>query len=326
MSEIIDTFLHLGKRLNQIGENHEIVNNAYLANPWFLPKNILLAIKGIRSFLEPNALIPWMDPYDATSTPRRIGIVMAGNLPLVGFHDLLCVLLSGHKAIVKLSHQDSVLMGYIINEIKAINPLLDDFIVIKERLTDIDAVLATGSDNTSRYFEYYFRDIPKIIRKNRTSVAILTGDETPDEHYGLGHDLFDYFGMGCRNVSKVFIPKNYDIRTVFPSIQSFAPMVEHHKYRNNYEYNKVIYLLQQIEHYDTGFNLWKMDSGLVSPLSVIFYGEYDDISSLSQYLTVNASKIQCIIGHGNISFGKAQHPKVDDYADGINTMDFLVKL
>jgi hypothetical protein len=261
-------------------------------------------------------------------TEKKIGIAMAGNIPLVGFHDLMCVLLSGHQLVAKLSSSDSVLMKFVRDSIISIDSSFADKLLFEERLNGVDAVIATGSDNTSRYFEYYFRNIPHIIRKNRTSCAVIVGEESPEEYSMLGKDIFCYFGLGCRNVSKIFVPENFDFPVMLKSLESFQPIVNHHKYANNYDYQKSILLINQTHHYDNGFLLLTENENLVSPISTVYYQFYKDQNDLSLKLQSMADKIQCIVSaqgwyKQSVPFGEAQFPLVSDYADGVDTMAFL---
>jgi hypothetical protein len=243
---------------------------------------------------------------------------MAGNIPLVGFHDLLCVLISGHRLSAKLSSQDSVLMRYVVEKLVAIEPRFKDYISFVERMNDADAVIATGSDNTARYFEYYFRNIPHIIRKNRSSCAILRGTETNEQLIALGKDVFSYFGLGCRNVSKLFVPKDYDFKRLLDLWQPYHDVFNHHKYVNNYDYNKSILLVNRTPHLDNGFVLITENKALVSPISVVYYevGEPDPSSD----------KIQCVVSAEHVPFGKTQEPELTDYADRVDTLKFLTAL
>lgn len=332
LEERIDIFIKLHKRLACIPKEtmENLVTQARNQNPWFTKENINSALQGILILLEEKNLQKWVAKYDlSTKTPKVVGIVMAGNIPLVGFHDLLAVLISGNIAAVKTSSQDQVLTNFIINELMAVGPALSKNISRRERLTEIDAVIATGSDNTSRYFEYYFSHVPNIIRKNRTSVAVITGKESEDEITGLGEDIYKYFGMGCRNVSKIYIPKDFDIRLFFPQWENFSDLANHHKYFNNYEYNKAIYLVNRVDHYDTGYSLWTNSDALVSPLSVTFYEPYNSEKQLNDLLESHDGKIQCVVASkktGSVSFGQAQKPNLWDYPDNVDTLSFLQEL
>ncbi|MEJ7661621.1 MAG: acyl-CoA reductase [Hymenobacter sp.] len=257
-----------------------------------------------------------------------MGVVMAGNIPLVGFHDLLCVLLSGHSLLAKLSKDDTVLMRWIIQELTTIEPAFGERIKVMERLNAADAFIATGSDNTARYFEFYFKSRPHLIRRNRTSLAILTGHETAEEMLLLGADIFQYYGLGCRNVSKLYVPAGYDFVPLLDALQPWYPVLNHHKYQNNYDYNKSIMLVNAVPHFDNGFLLLTENAALVSPISVVHYGTHVQEIDLLDQLTDVAARTQAIVSAGgrcagSVPFGRAQHPGVDAYADGIDTMEFL---
>jgi hypothetical protein len=226
---------------------------------------------------------------------KKVGLILAGNIPLVGFHDVLCVLATGHHALIKASSQDARLVRHVLNMLATIDARFSAKYSFVERLKDFDAVIATGSDNSSRYFEYYFGKVPHIIRKNRNSIAVITGDETTEELNLLGHDIFDYFGLGCRNVSKLLIPQGYDIGTFFRPIETYQPVINHHKYNNNYDYNKSIYLVNSEKHFDNGFLLLKESEALASPLAVLYYEHYDTMADAEKTINANSDKIQCVV-------------------------------
>lgn len=325
----IAAFVKLGAKIANLSEEEtqQLATSATSQNGWFSFQSVQNALKGIAFMLEESKLNAWVDRYDVEkSTPKIVGIVMAGNIPLVGFHDLLSVLMAGHFAAIKPSSSDQLLTRTLIDWIIEIEPRLKKSIEIREKLTNVDIVIATGSDNTARYFEYYFKDIPNIIRKNRTSVAVLTGEESPEELQALGEDIFSYFGLGCRNVSKIFTAKGYDFREAFPHFEGFQDVANHNKYRNNYDYYKSIYLVNKTPHLDTGFLLVNSTDELVSPISVLFHQEYDSIDNLKSILDAREDKIQCIVGQDFIPFGQAQRPELWDYADNVDTMQFLTKL
>lgn len=322
----ISAFSKLGLKIAELSSDEiaHLASSAGSANGWFSQENIQQALEGIVYMLQENKLKTWLEPYEiGRSEPKIVGIVMAGNIPMVGFHDLLCTLMSGHFAAIKPSSEDTFLMHTLVDWIIAIEPRFKKNIEFREKLSNIDAVIATGSDNTARYFEYYFKDIPHIIRKNRTSAAILDGKEDAEDFKALGNDIFSYFGLGCRNVSKMFTPKGYDLTEVFPYFESFNDIIHHHKYRNNYDYYKSIYLVNKTPHLDTGFLLVNSTDELVSPISVLFHQEYDSKDNLLSILDQQKDKIQCIVGNGFIPFGKAQQPELWDYADNVDTMRFL---
>ncbi|MFA6945533.1 MAG: acyl-CoA reductase [Pedobacter sp.] len=310
-----------------------LISSAHQYNAWFTPQSAAMAVSAIAGMLNKNDLEKWITEYSTTEDQSMlsVGLILAGNIPIVGFHDILCVLASGHKALIKLSSQDQKFIPYILGKLIEIEPGFEQQISFIDRLKDFDAVIATGSNNTSRYFEYYFSKVPHIIRKNRNSVAVLSGHESPDELKALGHDIFDYFGLGCRNVSKLYVPKGYDFSTFFESIEEFKSIADHHKYNNNYDYNKSIFLVNLDRHFDNGFLLLKEDLRIASPLAVVYYEEYDDPGKLGQELLRNESLIQCAISNfelplNTIKFGESQRPGLWDYADGVDTMKFLEEL
>ena len=254
---------------------------------------------------------------------------MAGNIPLVGFHDLLCVLITGNKALVKLSSNDQKLIPLLIDFLIDIEPSLKDKVIFtKEKLDHYDAVIATGSNNTARYFEYYFGKKPNIIRKNRNSVAVLSGKESQEELTALGEDIFRYFGLGCRSVSKIYLPKEYNIDTFFKAMFPYNSIINHHKYANNYDYNKAVYLMSEFKILDNGFLILKEEESFGSPIASLFYEYYEDVSTLKEKLKDNKENLQCIVSSGfvedEISFGNTQKPMLNDYADGIDTIAFLL--
>ena len=311
-------------------ENPELFIRAKNQNNWFTPIACASAFKGIIQMLDQDELQNWLSNYDLQpqKAPKSIGVLMAGNIPAVGFHDLMCVLLSGHKAAVKLSTSDSVLMLWIIERLIEANKGLEDFICVEPMLKNKDAYIATGSDNSSRYFDYYFGKYPHIIRKNRTSIAVLNGEETEEEVLNLGKDIFTYFGLGCRNVSKIYMKDKIDLQSLLGYLETYKWVADHHKYFNNYEYNKSIYLVNKTPHLDNGFLLLKEDSQLVSPIAVLYYEVYESDEDLKNKLARDREKIQCTVGRGQnyIPFGAAQNPSVSDYADRVDTMSFLTRL
>lgn len=332
LKERIEAFVELGQRIKNLDENSasELFIKARSNNSWFTQQSVESALKGISNYLQEDKLNRWVEQYPIRNQNKKVGIVMAGNIPLVGFHDLLSVVISGNQAHPKLSSQDTALMQYVIDELISISPNLEKQIVVKEQLKDIDAIIATGSDNTSRYFNYYFAKYPHIIRKNRTSCAILTGTESDEDFRDLGQDIFQYYGLGCRNVAKLYVPKGYKFDQFYGAIEGFSEVAHHHKYHNNYDYNKSIYLVNSVHHFDNGFLILKEDTAMVSPISVLFYEQYESDSELQALLKNNAHKIQCIVSKnespGSIKFGNTQQPELWHYADNVDTMKFLVTL
>ena len=308
-----------------------IFQRAKAENAWFTPKNVLAAFEGLMAYLDEIQLDKWLSQYPSTTKPQKIGVVMAGNIPMVGVHDLICVLISGHFLQTKLSSQDSFLMRFIIEKLIRLEPAFAERIEIVEQLKGFDAVIATGSDNTARYFDYYFSKYPNIIRKNRTSVAVLSGEESTIQLASLGSDIFTYFGLGCRNVTKIYVPDYYDFRLFFEAIEQEKEVIHHHKYNNNYDYNKSILLVNKINHLDNGFLLLVERESLFSPISVLHYQTYSDVITLKGELESIKDSLQCIVTASDtfpqaIPFGKTQSPTIADYADGIDTMRFLTQL
>lgn len=299
-------------------------------NQWFTEENIHTALAYWASKLNALELDKWLESYHFKShTDKTVALIMAGNIPLVGFHDLLCVLCAGFKVQIKLSSNDRTLLPFLVSVLVEKEPKLKMRIEFVDRLKDFDLVIATGSDNTSRYFEFYFKNKPHIIRKNRHSFAVLKGDESIDMLQNLGKDIFTYFGLGCRNVSKIFIPRGYTFHFFFDAIQYYEYLIHHHKYNNNYTYNRTVYLLNNETFLDNGFLILKNDSSTSSPLATVFYETYGDLETLKTQLKQSETNIQCVVSDGfierEIAFGQTQNPSLNDYADGIDTMLFLSK-
>lgn len=301
-----------------------LINKEHIHNPWFTKESLKAALGSLAEMLDEAKLVSWTEKYAYADSPKNVLIVMAGNLPLVGFHDFICVLLSGHRAVCKLSSQDKHLLPAFVQVMCSMNPELQDRIRIAlGPVKEIDAVIATGSDNSAGYFNEYFGKYPHIFRKNRTSVAVLDGTETDQELNALGKDMFQYFGLGCRNVTNIFLPEDFDKNRIFENIVSYGDIVNHHKYANNYDYNRTIYLMNKIPFLDNNFALFREDEQLFSPLSVIHLHPYSDRGNVDEFLAAHADAIQAVVGHTHIPFGKSQEPDLDDYADKIDTMKWL---
>ncbi|WP_187263059.1 acyl-CoA reductase [Pontibacter beigongshangensis] len=330
----IAAFIRLGDKLRNMPpeERKALANAASAQNPWFDEENVSCAFNGITRILDEQYLREWLYPYKLHHIqPKKVGVVMAGNIPLVGFHDFLSVLVSGHYLLAKRSSTDEVLITRLAQMLIEIEPAFAEYIRFEERLNEADAIIATGSDNTSRYFEYYFASRPHIIRKNRTSLGILTGHEEKDDLKALGQDIFRYYGLGCRNVSKVFVPEGYTFDKFFEANKDCHTLLDHHKYQNNYDYNKSILLVNRVEHFDNGFMLVTKSEQLVSPISVLFYETFTSHVDLRQKLAAVKEKTQCVVAahgwlEGSIPFGEAQCPMPWDFADGVDTIQFLRKL
>jgi hypothetical protein len=324
----IDLAAQLGEYiLSDSAEWQEAKRKASLTNPWFTPEFIDLAEGNItKNFLDKEKLRSWTSSYKLGSVhPKKIGIVMAGNIPLVGFHDLLSVFISGNKPIIKASSKDEILIRHLVHKLIEWNKELNELIVFQEMLKGCDAYIATGSNNSARYFEYYFKKYPHIIRRNRTSVAILNGNETAKELEELADDVHLYFGMGCRNVTKIFIPKDYDFIPLLTAFKKYDHFKDHHKYRNNYDYNLALHILNG-KFYMANESIILLESpSIFSPISQLNYEFYTDKNSIEESLRT-MDDLQCAVGHDHIPFGQAQLPSLTDYADGIDTINFLIKL
>ncbi|QTY28127.1 acyl-CoA reductase [Flavobacterium sp. CS20] len=338
------TFVDLGQHIRDLtnqqsltlSKKHpkfeEVLQIAKAENRWFTEENICFALQQWGKSLQKNNLDEWLNPYNLEKdiSPQNIGVVMAGNIPLVGFHDFLSTLISGHNIIAKLSSNDKQLLPYFAEQLVDIQPEFKSYIKFEEnQLKNYDAVIATGSNNTARYFEYYFRNKPHIIRKNRNGVAVLTNQENIEDFQKLGEDMFRFFGLGCRNVSKLFIPQNFNFNHFFKGISKFKPYIYHNKYANNYDYNKAVYLMSDTKFLDNDFLILKEDKSIASPIGVVHYEIYDSETSLQQTLNQHRDEIQCIVGQHSscqFDFGQAQQPNLADYADGIDTVQFLQNL
>lgn len=307
-------------------EFQEIKYRALNANAWFTMENIDLAVKGIEEeFLSPEKLIDWANQYPEIGQLKTVGIIMAGNIPLVGFHDFLCGFVSGHILKIKPSSKDEILLKHFVYKLIEWQSEVQDMVQFPEQLTGCDAYIATGSNNSSRYFEQYFGKYPNIIRKNRTSIALLNGDETEEEMQLLAKDFFSYFGLGCRNVTQVLLPKGYNFEKIFNGCKAFEDLILHHKYKNNYDYHLAIYLLNKIPYWTNNSMLLVENEIPFSAVSVLHFKYYDDLHDEIEQL-INNESIQTIVGKGFTPFGQAQKPSLFDYADGVDTMKFLSTL
>jgi len=303
-------------------------------NNWFIPDYVNKAFNALHEMLKVENLIEWMSNYDIREVeiPKSVGLILAGNIPLVGFHDIMCVIISGNKAVIKTSKDDAILPQLIAETLLEIEPKLINYIHFEEnKLQNFDAVIATGSNNTARYFDYYFGKYPHIIRKNRTSVALLSGNESINDLANLGNDVFNYFGLGCRNVSKLYVPVGYNFSTFFESIFDFGFVANNNKYANNYDYNRAIYLMGGEVFLDNNFLIIKESKDASSPVSVLHFEYYEDIESLKQSIESIRENLQCVVSNmpnidGCIGFGKTQEPMLWDYADSVDTIKFLNNL
>lgn len=345
LQERLSAFIQLGKTLSyfnteqkwtsfecglseeEFNQFNNVIKNVYQTNGWFTETNVRYALSSISSMLEEEKLNQWITPYTFNELkPKKVAVIMAGNIPLVGFHDFLSILISGHKVLIKLSSNDQILFPKVIEILLKIDPRFKEDIAVVQKLTDFDAVIATGSNNSAVYFETYFGKYPHIIRKNRTSIAILDGTESPEELKKLSNDIFQYFGLGCRNITKIYIPLSYNLDLLFAAFYDWKDIIHHNKYANNYDYNKAIYLMNKENLVENGFLLLKQDEGLHSPLGVLFYEEYKTLSELNIKLEGYRDELQCIVSKTEIPFGKSQEPELWDYADHIDTLKFLKAL
>jgi hypothetical protein len=335
----LDVFARLGEWLLQKKNSTTLAHWAAAArneNGWFTPDSVALALTTLaRYYLHRDALRNWVARYPALSqhdgSGCSVGVIMAGNVPAVGFHDALSVLISGHRLLAKLSSQDAVLMRGLLTKLIELDPRLGERVVLAERLNEAEAIIATGSDNSARYFEHYFGRKPHIIRKNRTSVALLTGLEPNEELLRLGGDMLTYFGLGCRNVSKLYVPHDYDFAAFYEAIEPLGDVILHHKYRNNYDYNKSVMLVNGTPFLDNGFLLLTENPALVSPISVVHVERYVHLETAKTTLRSESERIQCVVTAGgwlpgSVAFGNTQAPALTDYADGVDTLAFLSAL
>ena len=331
-AERISAFIKLGETIDNLSfeEKDELIWRAENNNNWFTKASVESALQGISYMLSKEKLDAWLSIYELkeVQNPKTVGLMLAGNIPAVGFHDLMCVILSGHQAVIKLSSSDEILMTWLLKKLLEIEPRFESQVLIEEMLKGMDAYIATGSDNSSRYFNYYFGKYPHVIRQNRTSVAVLKGNETTEDYVSLGKDIFRYYGLGCRNVSKMYLKSKDQLQDLLGALEVYASVGSHHKYHNNYDYNKSIYLVNLEDHLDNGFLLLKESEELVSPISVLFYELYSSEDELAKKLDGLKEKIQCVVGkaEGLVPFGDAQNPEPWDYADEVDTMAFLLTL
>ena len=344
----INAFVLLGKILVQAGNsnNHEgdadsklfkleqAIKDAPHYNGWFVEKNVSYMLNSLGKSLSKSNIEKWIEPHkkgiEKKGKHHTVGVVMAGNIPVVGFHDFLSILISGNKILAKLSSDDNKLLPIIADLLIEIEPAFNEMIEFTStRLKNFDAIIATGSNNSSKYFEYYFGKYPNIIRKNRTSVAILNGNETEQDFKNLGNDIFTYYGLGCRNVSKLFVPDNYNFVPFLDALSEFEYVYINNKYANNRDYNSSVLLLNKVKHYDNNFLILTENIGYSAPISVVYFETYSNIETVYKRLEIDEEKIQCIVSNISdnfINFGDAQSPKINDYADNIDTLEFLLKL
>lgn len=327
----IDAFAALGAYLSELSaKTVPFFEHVAVANPWYTVLNIQNQLRAISTNLSREKLEEWLSSYPEVTTDKTVALVLAGNIPLVGFHDILSSLILGFNVQIKPASDDAGLTKFVLDELIAFDESFRKKISFVERLNDYDLIIATGSNNSARYFEYYFGSKPHIIRKNRNSVAILHGKESSEQLQLLGHDILAFFGLGCRSVSKIYAPTGHDFGSFFVAIEDFKDIKDHFKYSNNYDYNKSIYLINGDTHLDNGFLLAKEDEKLASPLATVHVEYYDDKELLKQKIEQHRDAIQCLVTEMDLnvtipafSFGQSQSPSLTDYADNVNTLDFL---
>lgn len=336
LSERIAVLVQLGNHLR--GEDEylrAVMHRTNFHNKWFTIANQELAIGAVADkFLREENLRKWLDHYrlDDNVQVQTIGLILAGNIPLVGFHDILCVFAVGHKAKIKLSDKEPYLLPYLLKLLEKYDNRTIAYFEIVNFLKDFDAVIATGSNNSARYFEAYFNKVPHIIRKNRNAVAVLTGKETADELRALGRDVFQYYGLGCRNVSKIYVPRGYNFQLLLEVLHEFREIVLNDKYKNNFDYNFALYILNKKPHLSNGCIILTEDHSLQSRIAGLHYEFYDDLETVEEEIRGRSEEIQCVVAKDNVlrtktlPFGKAQEPELWDYADGVDTMQFLLSL
>ncbi len=330
LQQRIDLLSRLGNyMLSDEDQWQSVKERASRENGWFIPEFVDRAVHQIAStYLQKDILEEWTRNYQlppVNAAPKKVGIVMAGNIPLVGFHDLLCVFISGHKALIKASSKDEILIKHLVNKLVEWDAAINELVSFEEMLKNCDAYIATGSNNSAGYFEYYFGKFPHVIRRNRSSVAVLTGNESPSDLEKLADDVYLYFGLGCRNVTKIYVPADYDFIPLLTAFKKYNYLADHHKYKNNYDYNLALHLLNKKYYMSNESLLLVEEESIFSPISQLNYGVYTDREQLITELLENKD-LQCMVGVGAVAFGQSQSPAVSDYADGADTLLFLSKL
>jgi hypothetical protein len=343
--QLINAFTELGKIMTHVGQNlpwtgyncgmteeelleiNNVIERQIFHNGWFTEENVRKSILNLGARLNSEDLTAWTANYSFSSTPKNVAVIMAGNIPMVGFHDFLCVLLSGNKIICKLSSEDKQLLPLFVKNLIQLEPALASYISFSDRnLKGFDAVIATGGNNSLAHFEQYFSKYPHLFRHNRTSLAVLNGQESKEDLSLLGKDILDYFGRGCRNVTHLLLPEGFELNRFFEAIVDQGDLINNKKYGNNYDYNKAIHLMNQAVFLDNNFLLLKESDMLFSPLAMLHYHIYKDESDVTAYLELHKNDIQCVVGNNFIPFGQAQCPSLSDYADNVDTMKWLNQL
>lgn len=331
-------FVKLAQHLNNYLEGKETpyysliessIHQAEIHNPWFIKRFVHSMLQSIIQILSEESLNVYTKDFPLTSKPKRILVIAAGNIPMVSFRDVLDVLLSGHVLVFKPSSKDEVMMKMLLYILQDINPELKNKIYTLNstiKSSEVDAVIATGTNNTAMHIHHYFSHLPRIVRTNRTSIAIIDENTTDKELKKLADDIMMYFGLGCRNVSKIFIPENFDIQRIFAAVYDYGFVMQHHKYMNNYDYYRSIYLLNKEHFLENNFLIVKESRQLHAPVANLFYEKYTSVNQINDYINKHQQDVQCIVGNGYVPFGQSQFPSIDDFADGINTKKFLIGL
>lgn len=336
LEQRIDTLAQLGEHLLGKDEYLEaVMHRTKFNNPWFTIENQQRSVQAIaQNFLQKEKLQTWAKQYELSepASPKWVGLIMAGNIPLVGFHDLLCTFVAGHRARLKLSDKDRFLLPYLLKLLGKFDERANEYFEVVERMAEMDAVIATGSNNSSRYFEAYFGKYPNIIRRNRNAVAVLDGTESADDLLALGKDIFRYFGLGCRNVSKLYLPEGYDMQLLLEQLHNYKEIVMHHKYKNNFDYNMALLMMNRTIYWNNGCIIMTENESIASRIAILHFEYFSDKKMLSEELKNRTEEIQCVVAGNDMAglevvpFGKAQEPKLSDYADGVDVMNFLKKL
>ena len=330
LQERINAFSKLGDLIAHDSKQFlgDTLKLSEINNPWFSKQNVLISLDSIAKMLNKKSLQDWLSNYSVTNCNLKVLLITAGNIPCVGFHDLLCVLITGNKVIIKFSSKDNILLPFLIKNLIKIEPSFANQITISNTIIKegFDAVIATGSDSSAKYFNYYFNKSKCIIRKNRRSIAILDGNESKQELEGLAEDVFLYYGLGCRNVSKIFVPFDYDFDKLFQVFYKYKDVLLNSKYCNNYDYNKAVFLMNSDSLLENGFIILKEDNSIQSPIAMLFYQFYNDIAEVNKYILENEQLFQCVVAKNKMQFGQTQFPQLHDYADNVDTIKFLNKL
>lgn len=331
----IEALADLGEHLQSGGnEVEEVIQKACRQNPWFTLQTVRESIHAVaNNYLDKGRLERWLFGYQINTTkPRTIGLILAGNIPMVGFHDLLTVFICGHNGLVKLSEKDKVLILYMVDYLKTLHPEISKRITFAERLKNYDAIIATGSNTSAVQFERYFSHVPHIIRKNRNGVGVVFKDTTDESLERLGEDILLHFGLGCRNVAKLYLEKGFNTDKLFESLESQKDVRNHNKYMNNYDYNNALMLLNQEKFITNDFIILKESPSFNSRIATVHFEYFDSVQELRKNIETNRDQIQCVVtdraieGLSVIPFGKAQRPELSDYADGVDTVKFLTSL